>query len=156
MNLYRPQPTPIDAAILADASLTDLPTAPFSMARSNALLGKQIQSVQTSQATVPVVSNQAPVYVTRQNLGGGQFRYRVQFFQPPQSSGSTYQSTNILLRGASGTSLLAASGASGPLVFSSSKIIAPTAAVVQQANSDGATSNPSVGGGGLSRGINLL
>lgn len=151
--LLKPSAPYIDPQVLAIASLTDLPSQPVNMVPVNAILGKQVQQLKTNQAAVPVVSNQAPLYVTKRNLGGGQFQYRVQFFQPPPSQ--PYQTTSVLLKNAYGSTTVSASSGTGPLVFNGSKFSAPTAATLQQTNSDGAISNPGLGGG-LSRGINLL
>lgn len=154
-----PTAAPIDPQILAIASLTDLPTQPITLTRGNGILGKQLNSVNSAQVAVPVVNNQAPINVSRLPAGtvGGvkQFTYRVQFFQPPANS--PYQSTSILLRSAQGSTTVATSGKSGPLVYSGSRQVAPAAAVVQQTNADGATSGAGIGGnGGNSRALNVL
>lgn len=154
MSFTKLTPAGIDPQILAIGSLTDLPSQPFTMQRGNSILGKQIQQVKTV-AAAPVVNNQAPLTVTRQPVSGGNFRYRVQFFQPPASQG--YQSTNILLRTAQGSTTIATSGSAGPVQFTAPRSTAPTSVVQQQVNTSGAQSNPGIGTqGGNSRGLNVL
>jgi hypothetical protein len=151
MNLYKPTPAGIDPQILAIASLTDLPTQPFSLRSPNSILGKQVQQIKTVQQP-PKVNTTFPINIYRRGTSGGLATVSVQFIAP--TNNQNYQATQISLQSAQGTQTLGAAGGSGPLVFTTPFTSAPTKLVVQQTNSTGAVSTNTTGAGG--RALNLL
>lgn len=123
-----------------------VPRQPITMVPINTIAGVQIRQTQVAQQQ-PVIP-QLPINTQRVSIGGGNYKFYVQFARDP--SDPNYSGTSISSISSSGN-IQTSRSIDGPGIFIAPATSVPGSIGVQQSNVTGATSSSAFGSGSTNR-----